>query len=455
MKSNLDEQLCILRYYYSILSRLVKQKAISIPTSFIDNGKFSLENLQKIVEQIFIQSSDRIMFECILKEELKYQAFKRDPKATSLQNKINVMSFGQLTFYKTLPCPLWDKCSMRPREIAPANQYLDDEFSCYYYHHDKDKRRIVISSNLKEDFVYTANYKKTKGSENLEKYSLNYFESIFHPIYYKLFQCKRNKCSQINLCPFIHCDLENSIWEETFQKYTLKPRDLLTKKKAINSSIFSNKNYHQNELFPEKFQIQSLPEYSAFLNFNHKNDTIPYNSSSHIRPTKIGINLKSKEYTGFISPNTTLNKNHMEEVSKIADSLGEKHLVSKSKPIQSKIIYNVEDSYNGESDTSFDIELMRPSKSNRFSQSHHDNFGKGVESLNFIKDTGGNINEIRQFHANSSFKFYNVPISMNDNNKIQYYFNQSKDNLKPTDPNLPLYFDMNLMKNLHNMKSFK
>ena len=31
----------------------------------------------------------RVVNTNILKEELKYQAFKRDPKATSLQNKIN------------------------------------------------------------------------------------------------------------------------------------------------------------------------------------------------------------------------------------------------------------------------------------------------------------------------------------------------------------------------------
>jgi len=75
-------------------------------------------------------------------------------------------------------------------------------------------RRIVITSTIEEEFVYKANYfeegKKRNGDK--DKYSQNYFESMFHPLYYKMFKCKREFCKNNCLfCPFYHDEEEKNL----------------------------------------------------------------------------------------------------------------------------------------------------------------------------------------------------------------------------------------------------
>jgi hypothetical protein len=137
---------------------------------------------------------------------------------------MQVMSFAQLVLYKVLPCPDVN-CHNRPREIATHNQYKDYEYQCPFYHHDRDRRRLVIAANIGEEFVYKANYYE-EGKRNAEKlkHSQNYFESMFHPLYYKMFRCKRDYCNFSQLCPFYHSEEEKKTWDRTFSNYIRKDR---------------------------------------------------------------------------------------------------------------------------------------------------------------------------------------------------------------------------------------
>jgi len=137
---------------------------------------------------------------------------------------MQVMSFSQMILYKVLACPD-SNCPNRPREIATHNQYKDYEYQCPFFHHDRDKRRLVITSKIGEEFVYKANYyEEGKRSSDKDKYSANYFESVFHPLYYKMFKCKREYCNFSQLCPFYHSEEEKKTWDKTFSNYIRKDR---------------------------------------------------------------------------------------------------------------------------------------------------------------------------------------------------------------------------------------
>jgi hypothetical protein len=137
---------------------------------------------------------------------------------------LRVMNFAQIVLYKILPCPDIE-CPRFPREIATHNQYKDFEYECPFYHHERDRRRLVITSNLNEEFTYKANYyEEGKRSGEKDKYSQNYFESMFHPLYYKMFKCKRNYCSASQFCPFFHNEEEKKSWNQHFSSFVKKDR---------------------------------------------------------------------------------------------------------------------------------------------------------------------------------------------------------------------------------------
>jgi len=137
---------------------------------------------------------------------------------------MQVMGFAQIVLYKVLPCPEAN-CPNRPREIATHNQYKDYEYQCPFYHHERDRRRLVITPNIGEEFVYKANYfEEGKRSSDKEKYSQNYFESMFHPLYYKMFRCKREYCNFSQVCPFFHSEEEKKTWDKLFSNYIRKDR---------------------------------------------------------------------------------------------------------------------------------------------------------------------------------------------------------------------------------------
>ena len=162
---------------------------------------------------------------------------------------MQVMSFAQITLYKVLPC-LEQNCPNRPREVATHNQYKDYEYECPFYHHDKDRRRMVVPASIDEEFIYKANY--GAGNSEREKHSQNYFESMFHPLYYKMFRCKREYCNFSHCCPFYHSEEEKKTWDKVFSNFIRKDRISYVKDKQKyyehnNHATTPNRNTNNNE----------------------------------------------------------------------------------------------------------------------------------------------------------------------------------------------------------------
>jgi len=147
-----------------------------------------------------------------------------------------VMSLLHLIFYKALPCPLGNHCKHNPRKIVHKNDFLDVEIDCYFYHHEKDRRRFVLSEGQKE-FKYAGNFGDNKKGENEKlSFSCNFFESLFHPLYYKHFKCVRTKCEKSVYCPYYHSNEEKTIWGATFRNFIGKDRDVFTKRKSTEEA---------------------------------------------------------------------------------------------------------------------------------------------------------------------------------------------------------------------------
>jgi len=241
--------------YVAILQRLLKQRAINIDLDLPNPEECTLEQLQDIVEYIFNGRLDAMIYQMAHKEILKNEQLQSQSKLLLKKlSPFQVMNFPQVILYKTLPCPRGENCKSKPREIAPSNQYKDEELECPFYHHDKDRRRLPITRKVEEEFIYKANYDKSKCDPFPDKFSKNYFESMFHPIYYRLFQCKRTHCENSFFCPFFHTKDEKTTWDETFLTFIRKSRDVYTKEKKEKPQS-SPKNKDE---FLAKFEIVAL-----------------------------------------------------------------------------------------------------------------------------------------------------------------------------------------------------
>ena len=242
-------------FYFEILKRLVKQNALDSSIICTEKKEINLKFLQKVTETIFFtMKTDKILSESSLNELFNSsEEYQNNFNSAKNSTTIQVMSFPMIILYKTLPCPRGQQCKGKPREIAPYNQYSDEELSCVFYHHHKDRRRITITSRVHDEFLYKANYDRKKEMLNNTKYSRNYFESIYHPIYYKLFKCKRVGCNQFYNCPFNHNQKEKLFWDEIFQTYFLKKREMYTGK---------NFNFPLKELGRVPFETDSYLQYN-------------------------------------------------------------------------------------------------------------------------------------------------------------------------------------------------
>ncbi len=142
-----------------------------------------------------------------------------------------VMDLIHIVFYKTIPCSQGNHCKHYPRKIVHKNDFLDIELDCYFYHHEKDRRRFVLNNSTKE-FRYAGNFADNKKVNEKAAFSQNFFESLFHPLYYKNFKCVRTKCGQSVFCPYFHSEEEKTVWTVFFKSYFGKDREVFTKKKA-------------------------------------------------------------------------------------------------------------------------------------------------------------------------------------------------------------------------------
>jgi len=205
-----------------------------------------------------VQSQIKLLFESVNDMNF-YTVFKNiialpDDNNSELVHKrlsgMQIMSFAQLILYKVFPCPE-KECANCPRDVVIKNQYKDYEYECPFYHNEKDRRRLVLTPKINEEFIYKANYfeeKKHEASEK-EKCSSNYFESMFHPLYYKMFRCKREHCNFSLCCPFYHTEEEKKAWDRTFGNFIRKDRISYVKEKQ---KYFESKNTYNNN-YQSKF----------------------------------------------------------------------------------------------------------------------------------------------------------------------------------------------------------
>jgi len=47
---------------------------------------------------------------------------------------------------------------------------------------------------------------------------LNFFESLYHPLYFKQFACKREFCDRSTACPYFHNEKEKAEFEMIFEQ---------------------------------------------------------------------------------------------------------------------------------------------------------------------------------------------------------------------------------------------
>lgn len=213
--------------FYELIDRLKSQGAL--PRESFQNtvAFFTFTNTTKEtqVRELFQDASDPNLYKNLLKNIVSNQESSDSSNLVSKRLSVmQVMGFAQIILYKVLPCQD-PECPNKPREIATHNQYKDYEYQCPFYHHWRDMRRLVITNNLGEEFIYKANYYEDgKKQSEKDKYSQNYFESMFHPLYYKMFRCKREYCNFSQLCPFYHSEEEKKTWDKTFSNFIRKDR---------------------------------------------------------------------------------------------------------------------------------------------------------------------------------------------------------------------------------------
>lgn len=183
------------------------------------------------------------------------------------------MPFDLLLDYKTQPCERVD-CPHFPRTTVANNQYLEDELKCHGYHHVKDQRRKAIKNleNFTGEFEYQANYfKDGKCPLPKDRYSQNFFESLYHPLYYKQFACKREHCDKSIYCPYFHSEREKVEWEVIFEQKLKVNRKvfLSTKTRQVQtpeSSKVANSNQSSQNCSSDECDTASTTSRSPYSN---------------------------------------------------------------------------------------------------------------------------------------------------------------------------------------------
>lgn len=297
--------------YHAVLQRLVKQRAVDIDLNLPKEEDCTLQHLQNIVETIFNGRLDAMVYQVAHKEILKNEELLTQSKLLLKKlSPFQVMNFPQVILYKTLPCPRGDSCKNKPREIAPSNQYKDEELECPFFHHEKDRRRVPITRKVEDEFIYKANYDKSKCDPFPDKFSKNYFESMFHPIYYRLFQCKRSHCENSFFCPFFHTKDEKTTWDETFLIYIRKSRDVYTKEKKDKKELspkISSLNV-SNDFIPRYDFLAAERKFSPEAQRTPNADKLSTRSSTNSSPSSSHNDIFD-EFTCFQSPQPSYQKN--------------------------------------------------------------------------------------------------------------------------------------------------
>jgi hypothetical protein len=267
-----------------VLKRLQVQEAITEDTINV-NQYPNIKILNEMMEKLFSPLKDTNINVIILSNLLGVENLVEACKNLNAKlSQIQVMNFSQLILYKSLPCPNGENCECLPREIATNNQYYDKELSCPFYHHYRDQRRVCINELLQEEFTYQANYfdedKQQVG--NKESYSQNYFESMFHPLYYKMFQCSRKYCKAAPYCPFYHAEDEKRIWGDNFLKFINKERVSYVKERKKSSQMSSTENSFISDSSPKSDIYCKTPK-------ENKGSYTPLSNYSPFSTPRVGL----------------------------------------------------------------------------------------------------------------------------------------------------------------------
>jgi hypothetical protein len=280
--------------FFTIIERLKVQKALP-RDSFIQQMpffNFSSISKESQIKELFQDISDPNLYKSLIKNIITLPDDKNPDMITKRLSAMQVMGFAQIVLYKVLPCPDAN-CPNFPREIATHNQYKDYEYQCPFYHHEKDRRRMVITPVIDEEFIYKANYfEDGRRTFDKDKYSQNYFESMFHPLYYKMFRCKREYCNLSQFCPFYHSEEEKKTWDKVFSNFIRKDRITYVKDKQKyyehNSHLSENRQPKptSNQTSPNNSNnsnsLSNSPNNSNLSNHNmnhHKQNRRPKNSA--------------------------------------------------------------------------------------------------------------------------------------------------------------------------------
>jgi len=285
-------------YFDAVVERLKTQKALSQDTFVINMPFFNLSSISREsqVKELFQDISDPSMYKSLIKNIISLPDEKSPDLISKRLSAMQVMGFAQIVLYKVLPCPD-ENCPNRAREIATHNQYKDYEYECPFYHHDKDRRRIVLTPKIEEEFTYKANYsednRKCPGEKG--KCSQNYFESMFHPLYYKMFRCKREYCNFSQCCPFYHCEDEKKTWDKIFSNFIRKDRISYVKDKQ--------KYYEQSSKTPETRILRAGSDQYSNSKVSAKGNATPETPKYRNYRNKPGNNYsKTPKYQPRTSP---------------------------------------------------------------------------------------------------------------------------------------------------------
>ena len=151
--------------------------------------------------------------------------------SVELDEKIapKILTIQELRQYKLEKCNNPD-CPNKP--VKEKNEkFKNKDFKCPYWHFDYDKRRDVMAPNIAGNpgntggtpLAYHAKMCDKKGCRFKEKclFGHNFFESYYHPLYYKKFNCKENlngECDGNRYCPYVHEKEEEEYWTEYIKR---------------------------------------------------------------------------------------------------------------------------------------------------------------------------------------------------------------------------------------------
>ena len=163
--------------------------------------------------------------------------------------QVQTMNWIQLLCYKAVECPNIKHCRSFREQKMLHNQFYDFELECPFYHDKKDRRRIIFPEEPQEEFMYKGKYQEGISEENMNPgYSHNYFESVYHPLFYKFFDCKRVQCRGSIYCPMKHADEERIAWEEEFSMNWRKDRSIYYPKKKKGTWELSDNNSQEDRM---------------------------------------------------------------------------------------------------------------------------------------------------------------------------------------------------------------